>query len=191
MTYSGEEVEYFYFVQSMNIVGRILMYKQGCKLFPIQIRGYDGRVHLIHQLSMIPYYTVIPHYNSNRKILDEITVTKLVSSIAQLVTNQAGYSSGNRNITGKNYISRSSTTEGCHNTVITCNADAPIAARYDSSILATDILKKLCSSEATYQQCLCRDAITDILLAPVRQWTDSSHSVPTVHALSLSTQTVC
>lgn len=27
----------------MNIVGRILTYKQGTKIFPVKVKGYDGK----------------------------------------------------------------------------------------------------------------------------------------------------
>ena len=45
-TYTGDELEYFYFVHAINIVGRILMYKQGLKLFPVKIKGYEGEKEL-------------------------------------------------------------------------------------------------------------------------------------------------
>lgn len=41
-TYTGEELEYFYFVHAISIVGRVLMYKQGLKLFPVRVKGYEG-----------------------------------------------------------------------------------------------------------------------------------------------------
>ena len=52
-----------------------------------------------------------------------------------------------------------------------------VIAKYEPSILAADILKKLCSSEATYQVCLCRDDVTTTLLMPVARWIDSTVSV--------------
>ena len=42
VTYTGDELEYIYFVHALNIVGRILTYKQGTKLFPVKVKGYDG-----------------------------------------------------------------------------------------------------------------------------------------------------
>lgn len=47
LTYTAEELEYLYFVHALNIVGRILMYKQGIKLFPIKVRGFDGMLYRI------------------------------------------------------------------------------------------------------------------------------------------------
>lgn len=59
--YSGKELQYIYFVHSLSLLGRLLIYKQGRKLFPIQLKSQkdlmsltDLVVMLIHLLYCSP-----------------------------------------------------------------------------------------------------------------------------------------
>ncbi|XP_067932583.1 protein broad-minded-like [Watersipora subatra] len=130
-TYTGLELEYFYFVHAINIVGRILIYKQGLELFPVKIEGYK----------------------------DEITITKLICAICELVTNPAGHASNFRSLTA--YFGF-------------LKLKLVVSGGFEPSIVATEILKKLCYSECTYKVCLCKDDVTNTMLMPIAHWLDSS-----------------
>lgn len=41
--YSGQELQYIYFIHSLCLLGRLLIYKQGRKLFPIKLKNRKGK----------------------------------------------------------------------------------------------------------------------------------------------------
>lgn len=41
--YTGPELQYIYFVHSLCLLGRLLIYKQGQNLFPVQLKNKKGR----------------------------------------------------------------------------------------------------------------------------------------------------
>lgn len=42
-SYTGPELQYIYFVHSLCLLGRLLIYKQGQNLFPVQLKNKKGR----------------------------------------------------------------------------------------------------------------------------------------------------
>ena len=42
-----------------------------------------------------------------------------------------------------------------------------VAAALEPGYLVTEVFRKLCSMEATCEKCLCKDSVTNALLAPV------------------------
>ncbi|ELT95085.1 hypothetical protein CAPTEDRAFT_176131 [Capitella teleta] len=60
--YSGPELEYAYFVHSLNLIGKLLLYERGRSLFPVKIRDYD----------------------------EPVTLTQLLVSLTKLLTEQPG-----------------------------------------------------------------------------------------------------
>lgn len=42
-SYTGPELQYIYFVHSLCFLGRLLIYKQGQNLFPVQLKNKKGK----------------------------------------------------------------------------------------------------------------------------------------------------
>lgn len=42
-SYTGPELQYIYFVHSLCLLGRLLIYKEGQNLFPVQLKNKKGR----------------------------------------------------------------------------------------------------------------------------------------------------
>ncbi|VTJ66619.1 Hypothetical predicted protein [Marmota monax] len=63
--YSGQELQYIYFIHSLCILGRLLIYKQGRKLFPIKLKDKKDLLVLFTQLiyysPSCPKMTSSPH----------------------------------------------------------------------------------------------------------------------------------
>ena len=59
--------------------------------------------------------------------------------------------------------------------------DSYISVYYDLGLIVTDVLKKLCASDGVCRKCICKDDVTNALLAPIGHWLDRSVSsvIPT------------
>lgn len=68
-SYTGDELEYIYFIHSIHVIGRLLTYVQGRNLFPLKIKGRD-----------------------------ELTVLALLRSIVQLISDPRRHGSMHRNL---------------------------------------------------------------------------------------------
>ena len=44
-------------------------------------------------------------------------------------------------------------------------------------LMVTDVLKKLCASENACHKLICKDDVTNALLAPIGHWLDKSVSI--------------
>uniref|UniRef100_W5NL30 Protein broad-minded n=1 Tax=Lepisosteus oculatus TaxID=7918 RepID=W5NL30_LEPOC len=73
MFYTARQLEYTYFVHSVCLLGRLLMYTHGRKLFPIKLKRRKDPVTLTDLIVIlirimyrhpIPYYSEIPHVDS-------------------------------------------------------------------------------------------------------------------------------
>ncbi|XP_048670519.1 protein broad-minded-like [Marmota marmota marmota] len=58
--YSGQELQYIYFIHSLCILGRLLIYKQGRKLFPIKLKDKKDSVSLTDLLVL---FTQLIYYS--------------------------------------------------------------------------------------------------------------------------------
>uniref|UniRef100_A0A2K6CAZ3 Protein broad-minded n=1 Tax=Macaca nemestrina TaxID=9545 RepID=A0A2K6CAZ3_MACNE len=58
--YLGQELQYIYFIHSLCLLGRLLIYKQGRKLFPIKLKNKKGLVSLV---DLIVLFTQLIYYS--------------------------------------------------------------------------------------------------------------------------------
>ena len=42
LSYTGQELEYAYFIHSLHLVGRLLVYEQGRSCFPARVKDREG-----------------------------------------------------------------------------------------------------------------------------------------------------
>uniref|UniRef100_A0A8D0BTL6 TBC1 domain family member 32 n=1 Tax=Salvator merianae TaxID=96440 RepID=A0A8D0BTL6_SALMN len=60
--YTGKELQYIYFVHSLSLLGRLLIYKQGRKLFPIQLKN---RKDLLSVTDVVTLFTRLIYCSPN------------------------------------------------------------------------------------------------------------------------------
>ncbi|XP_009643489.1 protein broad-minded [Egretta garzetta] len=93
-SYTGPELQYAYFVHSLCLLGRLLIYKQGRKLFPVQLKNKKDPIVSITDLLVLfvqlIYYS--PRYSKTALAAhtDSYSPTSLVMEILQVFCEQTG-----------------------------------------------------------------------------------------------------
>ncbi|NXX19023.1 BROMI protein, partial [Podargus strigoides] len=95
-SYTGPELQYVYFVHSLCLLGRLLIYKQGQNLFPVQLKKKKDSVsitdllvlftHLIYYSPSYPKTVLAAH-------TDNYSPASLVMEILQVLCDQTGCAS--------------------------------------------------------------------------------------------------
>uniref|UniRef100_A0A669QS32 Protein broad-minded n=1 Tax=Phasianus colchicus TaxID=9054 RepID=A0A669QS32_PHACC len=91
--YTGSELQYIYFVHSLCLLGRLLIYKQGRNLFPVQLKNKKDCVSLTDLLvlfTQLIYYS--PSYSKEALTAhtDNYSPGSLVMEILQVFCDQTG-----------------------------------------------------------------------------------------------------
>uniref|UniRef100_G3X8J3 Protein broad-minded n=1 Tax=Meleagris gallopavo TaxID=9103 RepID=G3X8J3_MELGA len=91
--YTGSELQYIYFVHSLCLLGRLLIYKQGRNLFPVQLKNKKDCVSLTDLLvlfTQLIYYS--PRYSKEALTAhtDNYSPASLVMEILQVFCDQTG-----------------------------------------------------------------------------------------------------
>uniref|UniRef100_A0A8C3PVG4 Protein broad-minded n=1 Tax=Chrysolophus pictus TaxID=9089 RepID=A0A8C3PVG4_CHRPC len=91
--YTGSELQYIYFVHSLCLLGRLLIYKQGRNLFPVQLKNKKDCVSLTDLLvlfTQLIYYS--PSYSKEALTAhtDNYSPASLVMEILQVFCDQTG-----------------------------------------------------------------------------------------------------
>ncbi|XP_064364999.1 protein broad-minded isoform X3 [Dromaius novaehollandiae] len=92
-SYTGPDLQYIYFVHSLCLLGRLLIYKQGRNLFPVQLKNRKDRVSLSDLLILFTeliYYS--PSYPKTALTVqtDNYSPASLVTEILQVFCDQMG-----------------------------------------------------------------------------------------------------
>ncbi|XP_068794260.1 protein broad-minded isoform X2 [Struthio camelus] len=92
-SYTGPELQYIYFVHSLCLLGRLLIYKQGRNLFPVQLKNRKDCVSLTDLLvlfAQLIYYS--PSYPKTALTVhtDNYSPASLVTEILQVFCDQTG-----------------------------------------------------------------------------------------------------
>ncbi|XP_009703475.1 PREDICTED: protein broad-minded [Cariama cristata] len=92
-SYTGPELQYIYFVHSLCLLGRLLIYKQGRNLFPVQLKNKKGNVSVTDLLvlfTQLIYYS--PSYSKTALAAhtDNYSPASLVMEILQVFCDQTG-----------------------------------------------------------------------------------------------------
>ncbi|XP_026312204.1 protein broad-minded [Piliocolobus tephrosceles] len=80
--YLGQELQYIYFIHSLCLLGRLLIYKQGRKLFPIKLKNKKGLVSLVDLLVL---FTQLIYYSPSCPKMTSATLSENYSP-ASMVT---------------------------------------------------------------------------------------------------------
>uniref|UniRef100_A0A8B9FFS5 Protein broad-minded n=1 Tax=Amazona collaria TaxID=241587 RepID=A0A8B9FFS5_9PSIT len=91
--YTGQELQYVYFVHSLCLLGRLLVYKQGQNLFPVELTNKKDRVSVTDLLvlfTQLIYYS--PSYPKTALAghTDNYSPASLVMEILQIFCDQTG-----------------------------------------------------------------------------------------------------
>uniref|UniRef100_A0A8C3TNW0 Protein broad-minded n=1 Tax=Catharus ustulatus TaxID=91951 RepID=A0A8C3TNW0_CATUS len=91
--YTGPELQYIYFVHSLCLLGRLLIYKQGQNLFPVQLKNKKDSVSITDVLvlfAQLIYYS--PSYPKTALVADtdNYSPESLVMEILQVICDQTG-----------------------------------------------------------------------------------------------------
>uniref|UniRef100_A0A8B9ZDH3 Protein broad-minded n=1 Tax=Buteo japonicus TaxID=224669 RepID=A0A8B9ZDH3_9AVES len=92
-SYTGPELQYIYFVHSLCLLGRLLIYKQGRNLFPVQLKNKTDGVSITDLLvlfTQLIYYS--PSYPKTALAVhtDNYSPASLVMEILQVFCDQTG-----------------------------------------------------------------------------------------------------
>ncbi|XP_009287454.1 PREDICTED: protein broad-minded [Aptenodytes forsteri] len=93
LSYTGRELQYVYFVHSLCLLGRLLIYKQGRNLFPVQLKNKKDSVSITELLvlfTQLIYYS--PSYPKTALAVhtDNYSPASLVMEILQVFCDQTG-----------------------------------------------------------------------------------------------------
>uniref|UniRef100_A0A8B9TCB4 Protein broad-minded n=1 Tax=Anas platyrhynchos TaxID=8839 RepID=A0A8B9TCB4_ANAPL len=92
-SYTGPELQYVYFVHSLCLLGRLLIYKQGRSLFPVQLKSKKDCVTLTDLLVLFTQLIYCsPSYSKTTLAVhtDNYSPASLVMEILQVFCDQAG-----------------------------------------------------------------------------------------------------
>ncbi|KAI1240982.1 hypothetical protein IHE44_0009438 [Lamprotornis superbus] len=92
-SYTGPELQYIYFVHSLCLLGRLLIYKQGQNLFPVQLKNKKDSVSItdvVVLFAQLIYYS--PSYPKTALVADtdNYSPESLVMEILQVFCDQTG-----------------------------------------------------------------------------------------------------
>nr|XP_036849418.1 protein broad-minded isoform X1 [Manis javanica]XP_036849427.1 protein broad-minded isoform X1 [Manis javanica] len=86
--YSGQELQYIYFIHSLCFLGRLLIYTQGRKLFPIKLKNRKDSVSLIDLLvlfTQLIYYSPNGPKMTSATHLENYSPTSMVTEVLQIL----------------------------------------------------------------------------------------------------------
>ncbi|XP_005433974.2 protein broad-minded [Falco cherrug] len=92
-SYTGPELQYVYFVHSLCLLGRLLIYKQGRNLFPVQLNNKKDRVSITDLLvlfTQLIYYSPSYPKTALAAHTDNYSPASLVMEILQAFCDQTG-----------------------------------------------------------------------------------------------------
>ncbi|XP_010636555.1 protein broad-minded [Fukomys damarensis] len=89
--YSGQEVQYIYFIHSLCLLGRLLIYTQGRKLFPVKLKNRNDSVSLTDLLVL---FTQLIYYSPSRPdttpdvCSEDYSPASVVTGVLQILCDQ-------------------------------------------------------------------------------------------------------
>uniref|UniRef100_G1PYR5 BROMI middle region domain-containing protein n=1 Tax=Myotis lucifugus TaxID=59463 RepID=G1PYR5_MYOLU len=89
--YSGQELQYIYFIHSLCLLGRLLIYTHGRKLFPIKLRNRKDSVSLTDLLVLfiqLIYYSPSCPKMSSAAHLENYSPAGMVTEVLQILCDQ-------------------------------------------------------------------------------------------------------
>ncbi|NXY22701.1 BROMI protein, partial [Atrichornis clamosus] len=92
-SYTGPELQYIYFVHSLCLLGRLLIYKQGQNLFPVQLKNKKDSVSITNMLVLFAeliYYSPSDPKTALAAPSDNYSPESLVMEILQVFCDQTG-----------------------------------------------------------------------------------------------------
>ncbi|KAK4824056.1 hypothetical protein QYF61_009907, partial [Mycteria americana] len=92
-SYTGPELQYVYFVHSLCLLGRLLIYKQGRNLFPVQLKNKKDSVSITDLLvlfTQLIYYSPSYPKTALAEHADTYSPASLVMEILQVFCDQTG-----------------------------------------------------------------------------------------------------
>ncbi|KFW68226.1 Protein broad-minded, partial [Pygoscelis adeliae] len=92
-SYTGRELQYVYFVHSLCLLGRLLIYKQGRNLFPVQLKNKKDSVSITELLvlfTQLIYYSPSYPKTALAAHTDNYSPASLVMEILQVFCDQTG-----------------------------------------------------------------------------------------------------
>uniref|UniRef100_A0A672TKX8 Protein broad-minded n=1 Tax=Strigops habroptila TaxID=2489341 RepID=A0A672TKX8_STRHB len=92
-SYTGQELQYVYFVHSLCLLGRLLLYKQGQNLFPVQLKNKKDPVSITDLLvlfTQLIYYSPSYPKTALAAHTDNYSAASLVMEILQVFCDQTG-----------------------------------------------------------------------------------------------------
>ncbi|NXP09457.1 BROMI protein, partial [Thinocorus orbignyianus] len=92
-SYTGPQLQYVYFVHSLCLLGRLLIYKQGRDLFPVQLKNHKDSVSITDLLvlfTQLIYYSPSCPKTTSTTHTDSYSPASLVTEILQVLCDQTG-----------------------------------------------------------------------------------------------------
>ncbi|XP_013968893.1 protein broad-minded isoform X2 [Canis lupus familiaris] len=89
--YSGQELQYIYFIHSLCLLGRLLIYTQGRRLFPIKLKSRKDLVSLTDLLvlfTQLIYYSPSCPKMTSAAHLDNYSPASMVTEVLQILCDQ-------------------------------------------------------------------------------------------------------
>ncbi|XP_036104212.1 protein broad-minded isoform X1 [Molossus molossus] len=89
--YSGQELQYIYFIHSLCLLGRILIYTQGRKLFPVKLKNRKDSVSLTDLLvlfTQLIYYSPSCSKMTSAAHLENYSPASMVTEVLQILCDQ-------------------------------------------------------------------------------------------------------
>ncbi|KAM7137179.1 protein broad-minded isoform 3-T4 [Molossus nigricans] len=89
--YSGQELQYIYFIHSLCLLGRILIYTQGRKLFPVKLKNRKDSVSLTDLLVLfiqLIYYSPSCSKMTSAAHLENYSPASMVTEVLQILCDQ-------------------------------------------------------------------------------------------------------
>ncbi|XP_045355385.1 protein broad-minded isoform X1 [Leopardus geoffroyi] len=89
--YSGQELQYIYFIHSLCLLGRLLIYTQGRRLFPIKLKN---RKDLVSLTDLVVLFTQLIYYSpscpkmTSAAHLDNYSPASMVTEVLQILCDQ-------------------------------------------------------------------------------------------------------
>ncbi|XP_032853986.2 protein broad-minded isoform X7 [Tyto alba] len=96
-SYTGPELQYVYFVHSLCLLGRLLIYKQGRNLFPVHLKNKKDSVSITNLLvlfTQLIYYSPSYPKTASAAHTDSYSPSSLVMEILQVFCDQTGCAAG-------------------------------------------------------------------------------------------------
>ncbi|XP_014636680.1 PREDICTED: protein broad-minded [Ceratotherium simum simum] len=89
--YSGQELQYIYFIHSLCLLGRLLIYTQGRKLFPIKLKNRKGSISLTDLLvlfTQLIYYSPSCPRMTSAAHLENYSPASMVTEVLRILCDQ-------------------------------------------------------------------------------------------------------